>query len=97
MDEPFAEPDAGGALYENQKTGALAVAWPQYTASGKPMMQLWTSTTGGKTWSGPTDIATIAAGYAQADNARLAVADNGRVSLTFQDGNGLELESLKPS
>jgi hypothetical protein len=96
-DEPFAKPDAGGALYENQKTGELAVAWPQYPADGTPNMQLWTSTTGGKTWSGPMDIATIAAGYAQADNARLAVADNGRVSLTFQDGNGLEVESLQAS
>jgi hypothetical protein len=97
VDEAVAEPVAGGALYENQETGHLAVAWPRYTASGEPMMQLWTSTTGGKTWSGPTDIAVIASGYAQADNARLAVADNGRVSLTFQDGNGLELESVKPS
>jgi hypothetical protein len=91
-----ADPVLGGALYENQKTGELAVAWPRYTAGGKAMMQLWTSTTVGKTWSGPTDIATIAPGYAQSDNARLAVADNGRVSLTFQDGNGLELESVKP-
>lgn len=97
VDEPFAEPDVGGALYENQKTGALAVAWPQFSASGKAVMQLWTSTTGGKSWSGPTDIATIAFGYAQADNARLAVADNGQVSLTFLDGNGLELVSMKPS
>ncbi len=92
-----AEPVAGGALDENQETGDLAVAWPRYTASGRPMMQLWTSTTGGKTWSGPTDIATIAPGYAQADNARLAVADNSRASLTFEDANGLELASLKPS
>jgi hypothetical protein len=91
-----ADPVLGGALYENQKTGELAVAWPRYTAGGKAMMQLWTSTTVGKTWSGPTDIATIAPGYAQSDNARLAVADNGRVSLTFQDGNGLGLESVKP-
>ena len=70
VDEAVAEPVAGGALYENQETGHLAVAWPRYTASGEPMMQLWTSTTGGKTWSGPTDIAIIASGYAQADASR---------------------------
>ena len=52
VDEAVADPVAGGALYENQETGHLAVAWPRYTASGKPMMQLWTSTMGGKTWSG---------------------------------------------
>ena len=80
-----------GGLAEDAATGALYVAWPGHDANGNYVMYLWTSTNGGKAFSGPTTVADINSAYE--GPARLA-ATGGHGFLTFQDGGGLELVDL---
>jgi hypothetical protein len=85
---------ASGDLFENQTTGDLYAVEPVVLGNGSYVMQLWTSADGGATFSGPIDIATIAAGFTGVP--RLTVGDGGQGWLSFEDQNGLEIADLEP-
>jgi hypothetical protein len=86
----------GGGLAENQATGQLAAAWPDFNTSGTSVMRLWLSTDGGARFSAAQDVATVAGAYSDFDNARVAIAANGTGFVTFQDGDGLQVADLQP-
>jgi hypothetical protein len=86
----------GGGLAENYDTGELAAVWPQYRNPGGHLMQLYLSTDGGARFSPGESVATVADGYADADNARVAIADSGTGFVTFWDDRGLEVADLDP-
>jgi hypothetical protein len=86
----------GGGLAENEDTGQLAAAWPDFTDSGTSVMRLWLSTDGGSRFSAAQDVATAGFAYADSDNARVAIADDGTGFVTFQDAHGLEVANLEP-
>jgi hypothetical protein len=79
-----------GGFGEDASTGALVVAWPVHT-KGNLVIDLWTSSNGGTTFTGPTDIATVKGAFV--GPLRVAVTD-GAGFLTSQDGGGLELIGL---
>jgi hypothetical protein len=76
-----------GGFTEDDATGALYVAWPN--AAG--VIQLWTSTDGGKAFAGPVQVGRYPGGYN--GPARLAMTD-GHGFLTWEDDGGLELVDL---
>lgn len=80
-----------GGFTEDSSTGALSVAWPMETADGSYVMDTWTSTDNGATFSGATTVAPIAASYL--GPSRLAMV-GGKGFLTWQDSSGLELVDL---
>jgi hypothetical protein len=80
-----------GGLGEDSKTGALYVAWEAQNSKGDYVLQLWTSTNGGKRWSAPVDVAATPFGFE--GPVRVAIND-GRGFLTFNDDRGLELVTL---
>jgi hypothetical protein len=80
-----------GGFTEDSSTGALTVAWPEAGPKGTYVMDLWTSTDGGSTWSGSSTVATIDDTYS--GPARLALT-GGSGFLTFEDSGGLELIDL---
>jgi hypothetical protein len=82
----------GGGLGENYDTGELAAVWP--TFSGADMMRLYLSTDGGKRFTPAQYVATVGDSYADFDNARVAIADDGTGFVTFQDARGLEVADL---
>jgi hypothetical protein len=86
----------GGGLAENQDTGQLAAAWPEFTNSGTSVMRLWLSTDGGSRFSAAQDVATLGFAYSGSDNARVAIADNGTGFVTWQDSHGLVVANLEP-
>jgi hypothetical protein len=59
-------------------------------------MRLWLSSDGGSRFSAAQDIATLGAAYADFDNARVSIADNGTGFVTFEDADGLEVADLEP-
>lgn len=83
-----------GDVYENPTTGYVYVAQPVINGAGEYVMRLWESTNGGATFTGERDIATIGFGYSEIP--RLAVADDGKGWLTFNDAGGLEVADLNP-
>jgi hypothetical protein len=85
----------GGGLGENFTTGELAIAWPTFGGS-EDLMRLFVSSDGGARYTSAEDIATVAGGYRDADNARVAVDRAGRGFVTFVDGRGLEVADLYP-
>jgi hypothetical protein len=87
--------DAGdeGGITEDNSTGSVTVAWPITTATGV-VMDVWTSTDHGTSFSGPLAVADV--GYGYDGPARLASV-GGRGFLTWQDHNGLELVDLDQS
>jgi hypothetical protein len=92
----IADLNRGGGLAENYDTGELAAVWPQFTSTGTQFMRLWLSTHAGTRFSPPQYIATVGDEYADFDNARVAIADNGTGFVTFQDARGLEVADLYP-
>jgi hypothetical protein len=93
---PGANLFVGGGLAENEDTGQLASAWPDFTNSGPSVMRLWVSSDGGARFSAAQDVATPSFAYSGDDNARVAIADNGTGFVTFQDSRGLEVANLEP-
>ena len=85
----------GGGLGENFSTGELAVVWPTF-GTNRDLMRLYVSTDGGSRFTAAQYIATVGGSYATADNARVAIADNGTGFATFEDGGGLEVADLYP-
>ena len=79
-----------GGFAEDAHSGKLYVAWPGPGPNGSYVMHVWTSGNGGKTFYGPTTVATIN-GYD--GPARLAVT-RGKGFLTWEDSTGLELVDL---
>lgn len=86
----------GGGLAENYDTGELAAVWPQFSDTGTQFMRLWLSAHGGTRFSPAQYIATVGDSYADFDNARVAIADNGTGFVTFQDARGLQVADLYP-
>jgi hypothetical protein len=86
---------SGGGLGENYDSGELAAVWPQFS-SNSPLMRLYLSTDGGAHFSPAQDVAAVGPGYAIADNARVAIADDGTGFVTFQDARGLQVADLYP-
>ena len=86
----------GGGLAENEGTGQLAAAWPDFTNSGPSVMRLWLSSDGGARFSAVQDVASAGFAYSGDDNARVAIANNGTGFVTFQDGDGLQVANLEP-
>ncbi len=82
-----------GGFGEDATTGALYVAWPGTDSAGRDVMDLWISASGGRTFSGPTELATRIGSYS--GPARVAVA-GGSGLVTWQDGDGLELADVTP-
>jgi hypothetical protein len=80
-----------GGFTEDRTTGELIVAWPDYGPGHKYEMRMWTSATGGASFSSPTTASQIGAGYV--GPARLA-ATGTTGFLTFQNRAGLELIDL---
>jgi hypothetical protein len=86
----------GGAVAESPG-GRLAVAWPGTRAADQAsVMHLFTSTDGGASFGGATDVAHLSSGYAIGDNAQLALGNGGQGWLTFIDSNGLHVADLNP-
>lgn len=81
-----------GEIFEDATTGELYVLWPSSNSAGALVLRMWTSTDRGRSFSGPTVVATPAAGYADT-LPRLAMTA-GHGFLTFEDGAGLELVDL---
>jgi len=81
----------GGGFTEDDSNGVLTVAWPTETTGGGYEMDMWTSANEGKTFSGPTSLASIDGPYT--GPARLASV-GGDGFLTWQDSAGLELVDL---
>ena len=79
-----------GGLAEDASTGALTVAWPTFDSGGAQVLQTWTSTNGGATFSAPTTV-TATDGYS--GPARLATV-GGHGFITWQDDRGLQLAAL---
>ena len=79
-----------GGFAEDAHSGKLYVAWPGPGPNGSYVMHVWTSANGGKTFYGPTTVATIS-GYG--GPARVAVT-RGKGFLTWEDSSGLELVDL---
>lgn len=86
---------AGGGLGENYDTGELAAVWPTF-GDTNDLMRLYLSTDGGSRFSPAQYVASVGGAYADFDNARVAIADNGTGFVTFQDANGLEVADLYP-
>ena len=66
-------------------------AWEAHNSKGDYVLQLWTSTNGGKQWSAPVDVAATPFGFE--GPVRVAIND-GRGFMTFNDDRGLELVTL---
>jgi hypothetical protein len=84
-----------GGIGENLHSGELAVVWPTFSPT-HDVMRLFLSTNGGATYSPAQPVAGVQGGYVDADNARVAIADNGTGFVTFWDGRGLSVASLFP-
>jgi hypothetical protein len=85
---------ASGDVFENPDNGDLYVVQPVVLGNGSYVMQLWDSSDGGKTFTGPSDIASIGSGYTGIP--RIGVNDGGQGWLTFEDASGLEVADLRP-
>ena len=83
-----------GAIGENYTTGEVAIVWPD-VAGANHQLSLYTSTDGGAHFSSVGDIARIGFGYADWDNARIALAPDGAGFVTWEDGGGLHVANLK--
>jgi hypothetical protein len=85
----------GGGLDQNSTTGELAAVWPVF---GDPVtiMRLYVSTNGGASFSAGQEVAAVGHGYADSDNARVALASDGSGFLTFRDNGGIEVADLYP-
>jgi hypothetical protein len=80
-----------GGLAEDNSTGALTVAWPMETKSGDSVMNIWTSSNAGASFSRPTSVGSVGGEYQ--GPARLASV-GGQGFLTWHDSGGLELVDL---
>ena len=63
----------GGGLAENFDTGELAAVWPTFSTHADTM-RLYLSSDGGAKFSGAQNVATVQSGYADFDNARVAIS-----------------------
>ncbi len=84
-----------GGLGESFTTGELAAVWPD-VAGEDERLSLYISTDGGTHFSSAQEIARIGAGYADFDNARVALAPDGAGFVTWEDANGLHVANLEP-
>ena len=84
-----------GGLGENYTTGEVAAVWPD-VAGETNQLSLYLSTGGGTHFSSAQDIAHIAGGYAEWDNARVALAPDGEGFVTWEDDDGLHVANLEP-
>jgi hypothetical protein len=87
-------PDWGG-LGENYSTGEVAAVWPD-VGGDDGQLSLYISTDGGAHYSAGQDIGHVGSGYADNDNARVAVGQNGAGFVTWRDGGGLHVADLEP-
>jgi hypothetical protein len=94
-EDAAAEPAIGGAIAESP-TGEVAVAWPGAKSGDQTrVMRLFTSINRG-TGFGETEVARIGGGYRSGDNAQLIFGGGETGLLTYRDGGGLQVASLKP-
>jgi hypothetical protein len=85
----------GGAIAESPG-GRLDVAWPGTRGTDQArVMRLFSSSNGGASFT-ETDIAHLGSGYADMNNAQLAVGDSGQGWLTYSDAAGLQVADLTP-
>jgi|SRR5580692_939394 hypothetical protein len=84
-----------GGIGENFTTGEVAAVWPD-VAGATHQLSLYISTDGGAHFSSAQDIAHIGPGYADWDNARVALAPDGEGFVTWEDGEGLHVANLEP-
>ncbi len=84
-----------GAIGENYTTGEVAVVWPD-VAGANHQLSLYTSIDGGAHFASVGDIARIGFGYADWDNARVALAPDGAGFVTWKDASGLHVANLVP-
>jgi hypothetical protein len=84
-----------GGIGESFTTGELAAVWPD-VAGDTHQLSLYISTDGGAHFSSAEDIAHIGSGYADWDNARVALAPDGEGFVTWEDGEGLHVANLEP-
>jgi hypothetical protein len=85
----------GGAIAQ-APSGLLAVAWPGTRGTDQArVMRLFTSSNGGASFT-ESDIAHLGSGYADMENASLAIADTARGWLTYSDAAGLQVADLNP-
>ncbi len=95
-DLDFGTGGPAGGLGENYTTGEVAAVWPD-VAGDTNQLSLYLSTDGGVHFSGAQDIARIASGYADWDNARVALAPDGEGFVTWDDAGGLHVANLEPA
>ena len=84
-----------GGIGENFTTGEVAAVWPD-VAGATHQLSLYISTDGGAHFSSAQDIAHIGPGYADWDNARVALAPDGEGFVTWEDNAGLQVANLEP-
>ena len=94
-DLDFGTGGPAGGLGENYTTGEVAAVWPD-VAGETHQLSLYISTDGGTHFSNAQDIAHISSGYADWDNARVALAPNGEGFITWEDDSGLHVANLEP-
>jgi hypothetical protein len=83
-----------GGIGENFTTGEVAAVWPA-VAGATHQLSLYISTDGGAHFSSAQDIAHIGPGYADWDNARVALAPDGEGFVTWEDSEGLHVANLE--
>ena len=73
----------------------VAVVWPA-SSGGNSVMDLFSSTNYGASFSAASDVAPIGNGYGN-DNNEVAVGNNGQGWLTFLGEGGLHVADLNPA
>jgi hypothetical protein len=94
-DLDYSDGGPAGGIGENFTTGEVAAVWPD-VAGETHQLSLYISTDGGTHFSSAEDVARIGSGYADWDNARVALAPDGDGFVTWEDNDGLHVANLKP-
>lgn len=84
-----------GSIAESPNGSHVAVVWPA-SSGGNSVMDLFSSTNYGASFSAASDVAPIGNGYGN-DNNEVAVGNNGQGWLTFLGEGGLHVADLNPS
>ncbi|MGD1057294.1 MAG: hypothetical protein ABR992_07760 [Solirubrobacteraceae bacterium] len=94
-DLDYSDGGPAGGIGENFTTGEVAAVWPD-VAGETHQLSLYISTDDGTHFSSAEDIARIGSGYADWDNARVALAPDGEGFVTWEDDAGLHVANLEP-
>jgi hypothetical protein len=84
----------GGAIAESPDGSRVAVVWPA-SRNGNSVMDLFTSTDGGGSFSSASPVAPLESGYVDGHD-ELALGNNGGGWLVFLDEAGLHVADLAP-